>query len=646
MSGPLSARLLLVGLVALVGVAVGCADEAVAPEQHCSDHSHCPSGWLCGPAGTCVIATPCEDTAGCCPGASCLSGWCRPMPECGPTDACSGLDRICEAALCAPSSCSSSEDCHPAHHCLGGRCLADDPCGGCGSAASCHLPSARCLSTPGCFEACPAGTFRAVAEGEEVDPLVCGGLSVACTCVPRPELPPPHPGYGGRLVPTPLGPTSLSHDPRYGDLVLSVVGAAGPILHRALDGVPVDATLSAPADGYRGGVAEPGPRRGESPAAIATVVDGQARVDVLYRDGDLGSVRHLRLDGATGQPAGGSLLPVEGEAGRYTCLVADPVDGRMTGWVYVDPDPTGTQRQLVRVKASSDLPVSPSGWAHTVMLQTPRPPASASPCEGTCAIGELCVRDGVVDRCASALDALACAAPCASGEACAGPADTEALDAEASCLPRVRVDLPELPAEPGRGAYVSCAATSTELVVAWYDPPERRAEAIVGPGGVGPIEHIDLGEGRDVGAHIAVAVAQGGVVWAAYQDRSAGRLLLASRQQGGQWASEVVHDVPTSGGREDLGAWASLVIPGDGQPLLAYGHGSSGDIWLARRSSPGCFARVNALSDGVFAFPALIVDGAGLITLAALRFTFDGLQAPNHGLVSLQLPLPNAATCR
>ena len=186
---------------------------------------------------------------------------------------------------------------------------------------------------------------------------------------------------------------------------------------------------------------------------------------------------------------------------------------------------------------------------------------------------------------------------------------------------------------------------TAEIVVAWYAPATGRAEAMVDVGGVGAIETIDDGSGHDVGAHIAVAVGPDGTPWVAYVDRTAERLLIARREGPGAWAAEIVHEAPTDGGRHDLGSWPQLVVPPDGQPVLVYGHGTTGDIWLARRSGPGCYQRSTALSDGTYAFPTVAVDSAGLVTLAALRFRFDVLQAASHGLVALQVPLPAPSAC-
>jgi hypothetical protein len=167
--------------------------------------------------------------------------------------------------------------------------------------------------------------------------------------------------------------------------------------------------------------------------------------------------------------------------------------------------------------------------------------------------------------------------------------------------------LPGEVAHGGLGRFTSIAADGERVLVATYDtllgdlvvadatdPARPRLIAVDGV----PTELIPMHDGGyrdgivepgpDVGAWTSIALA-GGVGRVAYQDRDAGALRYAQETARDRWSSHVVD----AGGGELVGAYASLVIDGNGAPAIAYiatgnddgSGGVSTELRLARASS-------------------------------------------------------------
>lgn len=617
-------RGLLAGLLLPLALALapgGCSNDGEPPPRRCATHDQCDDDYLCGPEGTCVAATSCASDQGCCPGARCFNGWCRPTVECDAARPCEGLGTTCESGQCAPALCGPDGQCPALMRCTQGRCLAGLPCGGaCGDGAACDLASGRCLPADGCAEACAAGTMR-LAIPAAFDPLSCG--PVACVCAALPAVAPGQPGVDGRLALVGGEPWLVSYDPRYGDLVASRFPATGRV-DTTLDGVP-PLPPSQVAPGYRGGESAPGPDRGRRPA-LATA-PSEALVDLVYRDEDAGGLRYARVDGASGRALVATPIPIPGEAGRWSCVARRA--GGLVGLAFVEADDAGQRSQLVRFEAVG-VPSAAGDFSVTEVLSTPLPPREPAPCAGACGLTGVCVRTGGGDRCgAPPLTAGACGG-CGRHGVCV------AIDGAApACEPRV---YPETGADEtpfGRGLFVSCAATqSGDVIAAWYDDEARALVAARFPFGPADRIVVDTGADAPVGTHAALGVVRGGAsVAIAYRDEGTRALRVATAGAWpGPWARV---DVDVSSPEEDLGAWPAIDWPAPGRLLVAYGDAVSGAGFIAARDGSGCWGR-RAVLGGHNAY--LGVAGAGEAAfVSALGYAFDADLRPRHAPVLVRV---------
>jgi hypothetical protein len=615
-----------------------------APDLLCTEDSQCPARTICGPDSTCVLATACATDDACCPGAICFNSYCRPTVECDPTTApCLAPGLVCETGRCVASPCAADSACPADLRCVAARCTTALPCGGCDAGSACHPPSGRCVPAPVCTSTCDAGSVLTVDPSSEISPYACGGLDVRCVCSPLAELPPPLPGMEGILLATPAGPTLVSHDPVYGDLVASRFSPdLASRFDIAVDGVP-DLAPASPPSGYRGGVASPGPRRGLHPAAIWRLESGHAVADLIHQDADAARARYARVDLDSGLLLASHELPVEGDSGRYACIARHPATGRLTGFVYVSRDPSATVSQLVRLQAKVDAPAEPGDWSTSLVHESPLPATAAHPCDGACALTESCVRFAPGDdRCVGLLDVPTCAGPCAAREACVA-APTPA------CRPRVFPAGAPGALPTGQGLFVTCAAVSDGLIAAWYDRDAGALRALRGLGlGAVPTRvdgTDDPHDASDLGPHARLAVSAQGVVRVAYQDARAGALRVATQKSpDAAWEIEVVHAPGEQGAGGDVGAWSSIVHGADGEPVVAYADTERGDVWVARRAPDGCWRRTRPLADGGFAWPSMVGSPAGTLQLTSLLLSFDDAGRPRHLLVAAELP-PPAGPC-
>ena len=677
-----------------------CTDTRTAPPLACDGHDQCPDGFLCGPDGTCVVATTCETDATCCPGAECFHGWCRPTSRCGaglpaaqggtvPANVadCPGVGDVCEdqggVSRCVPKPCQDDTDCPADARCFAGRCLDTLPCdGACGPDAGCHVPSGRCVAAPACADlACPAGQVAVVGEADLITPYACTDPTLPCVCEALPAVPLGTPGFDAQLAATEDTPTALSYDPVYGDLVRSRLALDGTVLeHEAVDGVP-DGPVVGAVDGARGGVAEPGPDRGQRPAvAVGRDSAGQQVVDVLYRDADTKGVRFMRLDGATGAVRARAALPVQGDAGRFSCLTHDPHDGSPVGLVFVARDAQDRVSQLMRVRAAGrdDATLDAVGWAVSVLRETPLPARSEAPCDDACGPLELCVLappaggGEPAPTCVSGLEGWSCPEGCGPHEVCAHlPADGAGADAApaeggagggglldpGTCVPRIyrRSRADRLPF--GAGLFVTCAASPAAagggLTAAWYDADHGALWAEDTPWGAGNAALVDgdlaPAGATDVGRHARLVVAPGGRQAIAYQDTVAGALKLAERAGpglgGGPWEISTVLSGQTASGAYDLGAWPALAFDRVGDAAnpgltVAFADTTRGNILLAHRDETDCWKSVEVYSDGTWVEPGLVAAPGGDVWLSALRLGFDDTLRPTHTLTLRRIPTP------
>jgi hypothetical protein len=612
-----------------------CADERSSLPASCQENENCPAGFLCSSDDQCVPSSACTSNKECCPGAVCFNGWCRPTQEC--SDSCEGLDEHCVDDQCVPTNCESDDGCSAWSRCVGGRCIHEHPCGGqCTADQACDLNSGRCLASTSCPAPCPSGTFRSVSSQTQFDALTCLDNDFACTCLPYPEVPKGMPGIDGVMVTLDASFAVLSYDDRYGDLIYSEFSKVD--LARkdwVVDGVPDGPVLYA-ADGYRQGVAEPGPDRGVSPTVLLnSTSEGNPLLDIVYHDREVKSLWHARFDPTLHQTIHRTLLPVEGQVGSFSCLVKSPQTNRLTGLVYVEKDAGGTLTQLVRIEALVDDPQSANDWSSEVLLSRPLPQTKAEPCSGECGLTELCVLGPAGEVCASALDSEACAEPCPAHRVCLKGGGQEA----STCWPRVYFD--GQPEWVGTGLFLSCAVKDDQLAAAWYDADLGTAVASLGtPLGSEPtliagttVAH----DAPDVGLHMAIELLDGGQAVLAFQDRFGQDLRVALSSESEEWAAEVVVD--GSAGVSQPGGWSSMHGVA-GLLALVEQDGVSGGIGLHVREPNGCWAHHVVWPDQVYTHPAVhVVDGTSAI-VSARQIAFDSDLMANHDLVLELIELP------
>lgn len=642
-----SCTTMVCGAAALaIFVLPSCADQVVAPAWECVGHDQCPEGYLCGPEGSCTVASTCDADLDCCPGAECTGGgWCRPTTECDPVRTCAGLDVTCEAGRCVPAPCGQSlADCAGDAVCVAGRCLDDAPCGGaCGAGLACHVASGRCLPADGCPQSCAPHEVAVVSSDAAPDPFTCNG-PFPCECA---ELPPVEPGLPGEdlvVLATPGAPSTVSYDPVYGDLVLSRFPASpSPREDVVLDGLPPAGAGATAPGSYRDGLTEPGPDRGMRPAAVLAPAGSAPQLHVLYQDRDDGGLRALHADPLTGAVAASYSLGLPGAVGRYSCLVEDPVSGRLVGWTFIEANEAGTHSQLVRLEADVHPPAGAGSWHAQMVAETALPLRDVAPCDGACGAAEICARTAVgSDICVPVLDAAAaCDPPCTGAhDICGPPGSAETVGG--ACAQRILTDHSADRLPSGEGLYVACAPAGQDIVVAWYDADRRGLAVTRGPGGVGTVQWVaggPAGEEGDRGRHVAPTSDPDGDVTVFFQDTTRGSL-WAARQTGAQgaWESEVVHEGTT----QDLGAWSAAAAGPGGAPIVAYGDATSANIWVAAWSPDGCWHRSAVLSAGAWTTPSVAPAAGGRLFVGARRLSL-GTFGPAHGLAVLDVPTPSGA---
>jgi hypothetical protein len=612
----------------------GCGDSALPPSAPCEDHASCPATYLCI-EGLCAPADPCAEDGDCCPGAECVSGWCRPTEVCDTSEDCLGLDTACEEGLCVPRPCASDLGCASGHRCVADRCLPGAPCDGtCAGDEACHVATGRCV-TAEC--ACEAGTVAIVAAG--VDVLSCE--SPVCACAAAAPAPGPSPGQEGRLLNLGGALMMVSYDPVYGDLVWSIFGEDGAREDHPVAGVPEAAPTSSEED-YRGGVSEPGPDVGRHPAAVVVASEAGLRVATWFQHVDEGLLHYARLTPWDGAIERTYPLSLEGISGRFSCLTTDGETGALVGWVYVESDAAGERSRLLRLNASSAAPDGLSDWEVTVLSEALRPLQAPAPCDDTCELIELCLRGAQGDRCVSALAEPTCEGGCPAHHVCALEGD----DAT-TCLPRVYREAEGVGALPsGAGLFLTCSSTPEGAIAAWYDADAGAIAGVRGPGGQGEPFWIDGTpaplDGSDRGRHASVTATEDGEVTVLYQDVTGGRVLAAQQGSLGEpWEITAVHDGLVSGGLHALGTGLSASRMANGREAVAYGDGTTGELWLAARAEEGCWHRALALSPGTWLWPTLVATGEDTIGFASVRLSLDDTLSAHRELRSVGLVAPN-----
>lgn len=492
------------------------------------------------------------------------------------------------------------------------------PCdAACATDEACDVASDRCVAAPSCAQSCDVG-WRIAAWEAAPDALACG--EPACACGTALEIPHGRPGVDGRLALDGETPVLVSYDPAYGDLVMSRFDAQGIRSDVVLEGMPAPedgAPAVALADTYRGGVLAPGPDRGSHPA-LAAASEAGAGWDVVYRDEDAKRLRHLRFDPGSGRVLAQSDIPIEGDVGRYSCLVRD--GATLRGLAFVSEDASASRSQLVSFQGGP-----PGAWQVTTVLETDLPPRATHPCDDACTFGQVCVLQGGAQVCADALQLSGCDAGCGPHEVCTAIGE----DATAACHTRVYAAYAADRLPFGEGLFVACDAD----VAAWYDADRQQLVVAKAPFAAADRQRVDNAPDRDSGRHADIVKLLDGRIVVVHQEAIGGRLRAGIAPAiDGLWQFA---DVDAGG------AWSD-VSEIDGRAVVVHGEPEAGDIRIAARAG-NCWAAAPVLVDGGFAFPGVAAAGDGHAWVTALGYAFEDDLDPAHHPVITSLSLPT--TC-
>jgi hypothetical protein len=553
--------------------ALGC-QSCCSPEVLKTDEpvactiDKCSGGDNVNRFGECVSGG-CSDDSDCCPGTRCRAdiNTCFPTLlgseyECEFNEDCEDPAQTCVPTrigdrqplpMCVFSSCGTNAECGFGQTCFRNHCVVNAPCeGGCPTGSVCEIASNTCqLLRDGtddtCANDCPPGRMKVLGDeslmtGEQCCPLLCD-------CVPPPALAPSRFGRYARIVATATGPVISAYDAEYGDLVLarfSEDGAFVPPL-RYVDGVPLDAPITADTLGARGGISAPGTNVGTH---TSITMDGNGRLRVAYRDVDNNGVK-LALEDATGQ----MLLQT------------------------IDQASSGTLGEFTDIAVSSTGTIAVSYFAHDVGLSNVTGPATGVKV--------------AVSRTATPTTA----------------ADWSIIAVDGRPMPAagMRPDSTEVPR--GRGLFTSVAFDGADVVVASYDSIDGDLRLARVANGVATTSVID-GDGvngrrdGDVGRFPTIAV-DGADLLVVYSDFTrhdvrAWRGPTATPGVGGTYADVDRGIRAGESGKAFVGAGARVAIEG-ARTALVYQDASNLDLRLATLEG-GAWSPTALRTDGPHGF--------------------------------------------
>ena len=353
-------------LTAAWGLLSSCEDDA--PDSGtCETTADCPPRHACS-RSVCVPAPACADPSACCPGQACLAGLCQDPPACDP-EHCGGPTQTCEGGWCVRTACIEDAQCAAGLRCVGGRCVQGVPCDGrCAAGEVCHARTTECRPPPAACAGmtCPQGQLLHV-----VDPdggLLgggCGWDEASCECVPSPPLQPGDVGRWGSVGLLDGRAVAAAYDATYADLVwLAWEDDGEPVQIHSVAGVPLDQPPVAAEDGYRGGIAHPGPRTGRYAALVVTSGiplvahrnDTTRALDAAVHTGGAWTVHIVDDVGDAGYANAGALL-----------------EGQIPALAYAaQPSPDRFEIRFVEAKAPA--PRSSADWrTPTVIAPVGRP---------------------------------------------------------------------------------------------------------------------------------------------------------------------------------------------------------------------------------------------------------------------------------
>jgi hypothetical protein len=552
-----------------------CREPTLELPMVCAHTSQCPSGYHCSPTGTCTGDRGCATDAECCLGERCEQERCRPRQMCSVQSPCGKAGDVCLQNLCVPRPCSADLPCpSAATSCLWGRCEDHVPCGGqCGPTEACAVLIDRCVALHDEHLQCPPGQLRVL--NNDADRLAegCGLRPELTACQPLPPLPEGRIGVPGVLVPIQGGLAHIAYDQTYGDIVLGRYPTAPPLGRlelRVLTGLPQGAPVLGSVTGPRGGIAEPGPDRGESLDAMA---DGKGRIAVAYRDKTADALRFLEL-GSDGKVVRDQQVRQEAGIGRAVAVAWLP--GGVPAILAFTPA-LGNQASHLRLwTAVNATPLGEADWK-TQELDTEALATEATPCGAPCPSDRVCAQDDATE---------ACVTPDANCGLCLPAQVCHAGKCLARRIPAAALE----DVAPGRGAWLDLAATAGGAVVAAaYSPHAGNLAVYRGAAGATFSKAIVSGQSvgtDDLGRFVSLVLDPAGKAWLACEDTRLGRLLLV-REQDKTFAIDVLDDGNRPDGHHRVGADTALLRHPAGGVLAVAQDTRRADLVLVRVPVPG-----------------------------------------------------------
>lgn len=631
----LSALLLLVGMAggcscdepAVVEVDGGAADAGCTTDEACQQ-AFGPLYTCCAGGECCPGPRYCDENGDldCCPDQVCSAraGICvQGYDSCTDDASCKTKGQTCREmdvgggtlqTVCTFDRCGADGACAEGLSCFAGWCVGENPCGGsCGAGQACSPANDRCHA--GCELTCPAGSLATFDDPENIGEA-CDLENLTCACVPLPPLEARDVGRHSALAVLADGRARVSaFEGDHGDLVVVSFDASGARTGTVwVDGVPSGGTPVADPAGPRGGIAEPGPEVGRY-TDIAAAPDGTLHVS--YYDATDGALKYAR---GAGDAWTTEVVDDAGDVGRYTSIALDASGAPVIAYFQRSGEGADAAVSALKVaRASSPTPTAATDWSVvTVDTGAITPP----PCDGGCSRGKACVDVGSGPECRTVVSGCA---SCASGEQCV---DTGAASAcQAEIRPSSLDDLPE-----GVGLFPSLAVTADGLAVAYYDRNAgdlKLATGIDPAAGTPGTVQVLAGADADVGRFPSLAAAADGRLVVAYVDVTHDDLDYLVVGTGGAVEDQGVVDDglrdPAGNGPSKVGADAALVLDGD-RFVVAYQDATAGDLVLAVRGPDGTWAHRTLVSDGAAGFwaDAALHDGEVFVSHAAIRAAKNG----------------------
>lgn len=459
-------------------------------------------------------------------------------------------------------------------------------------------PPLACTHDPGCMP----WQHTAFMGDQSYDPMTCMPLTVDCTCENNPALEPGPAGRFSSLAIDPVGAVFVSaymdeeqDDPMQrvvhgGDLVFGAASADGSsIAWKPVDGVP-DGPVVADPSGWRGGVRAHGDDVGAF-TSLAIGADGEPRI--AYQDRTHGA---LKLARRAGMEWTTSIVDDGGgaETGRYASLALDASDTPLVA--YFSPrlrNDDGTYRSELRAaRAATATPTGPADFTVEVIE------SETIPCAGACAMGEVCVADGL--RCLTPLDPSNCGmAGCMTGS-CVDRGDGMGPVCADTLAPPTSQDLPE-----GVGLFASLELLPDgRPAVAYYDRTLGELHVRVRGADAWNGWTVEGGDTVDAGMHCDLAVGADGTLHVSYVEAVTDQLWYrqVNPDDGTSPGVEVIDDGVRPEGTHVVGADSAILVAPDGMVHVVYQDSTTADLLYARRSGGGTWTWAVVANDRGYGF--------------------------------------------